>query len=105
MITAAAALPEFAGREGIDLQASALRTIRLAVIIRPADCNKLGMRFLIRHTRNGAQGERPCGCGKEEVLRHAKHQIRYLTASKIVPSASIVNAKSIVYDAFGDGFW
>jgi hypothetical protein len=28
------------------------------------------VRFLIGHTRHGAQGERPGGCGKEEVLWH-----------------------------------
>jgi hypothetical protein len=31
----------------------------LPVIIGPSDRNELGVRFLIRHARNGAQTERP----------------------------------------------
>ena len=36
------------------------------------------MRFLIRHARNGAQRERPCGGGKEEVLRHVSMNFYHL---------------------------
>ena len=70
LIAASAAFPQLTGREGIDLGAAALRAVRLALGIGPTDRNELRMRFLIRHARNGAQRERPCGCGKEEVLRH-----------------------------------
>ena len=70
LVSAGGAFPELAGRQGINLEASAFRTIRLSIVIGPTDRNELGMRFLIRHARNGAQRERPGGCGKEEVLRH-----------------------------------
>jgi hypothetical protein len=42
----------------------------LSAVTRPTNFAELRMRFLIRHARNGAQTERPGGCGKEEVLRH-----------------------------------
>ena len=71
LIPAARAFPQLAGRDRIDLEAAAFRAIRLPAIIGPADRDELGVRLLIRHARNGAQRERPCGCGEEEVLRHA----------------------------------
>ena len=54
LITASAAFPQLTGRVGINLGAAALRAVRLALGIGPADRNELGMRFLIRHARNGA---------------------------------------------------
>ena len=100
LIPAPGAFPELASREGVNLEATTLRAVWLAVVIGPTDRGEPGMRFLVRHARNGAQRERPCGCGKKEVLRHTTHRIRYLTASNLVPCEGIVNAKSIVYDAF-----
>src|ERR1700730_17220335 len=75
LIPATRAFPELARRKGVNLEASAFRAIGLPIVIGPADRNKLGMCFLIRHARNGAQGERPCGCGEEEVLRHSQYRL------------------------------
>jgi hypothetical protein len=68
----------------------------LPIIIGPSDRNELGMRFLIRQARNGAQRERPCGCGEEEVLRH--RQIRCVTSPNLVMALRLVNANIIGYD-------
>jgi hypothetical protein len=49
LIPAGGAFPHLTGREGIDLEASALRAIRFALIIAPAELGELAVRFLIRH--------------------------------------------------------
>lgn len=69
-MAAAFALPQRAALIGQNLSAAALGAIGLPVVVRPANGLEGFPRFLIRHTRNGAQRERPGGCGKEEVLRH-----------------------------------
>jgi hypothetical protein len=61
------------------------------------------MRFLIRHARDGAQGERPGGCGKEEVLRHRR--IRWFLPSNIGISPYLVNAKIAIYDGANHRTW
>lgn len=71
LIPTSRAFPELASSVGVNLHAAAFGAARFAAIIGPADRGELGVRFLIRHTRNGAQTERPCGCGEKEVLRHA----------------------------------
>jgi len=48
-------------------RASAFRAERITVVTRSPDLPEDGLGFLIRHARNGAQRERPCGCGEEEV--------------------------------------
>ena len=55
LIAAPGAFPQLAGRERVNLEATAFGTIRFAVVIGPADRGELGMRFLIRHARDGAQ--------------------------------------------------
>ena len=70
LIFASRAFPERARREGIDLDASAARAIRLAVVVGPADRDEPRVSFLIRHARHGAEAQRPCGGSEEEVLRH-----------------------------------
>jgi hypothetical protein len=54
----------------VDLEASATRAVGSAPIVGPTDAAERGVRFLIRHARHGAQGERLGGCGKEEMLSH-----------------------------------
>jgi len=68
---AARAFPDRPRLESIDLEAAALWTVGLAPIVSPTDALEGGPRFVIRHARNGAQRERPCGCGEKEVLGHA----------------------------------
>jgi len=68
LIPASRAFPQVPGREGVNLEAATLRTVRFPVIVAPPDLDELGMRFLVRHARNSAQGERPCGCGEKEML-------------------------------------
>ena len=77
--TASAAFPQLEGRESVDLGAAAFRTIGLPLVIGPPDLDELGMRFLIRHARNSAHRERPCGCGEEEMLRHRQNPARNIT--------------------------
>lgn len=67
---ASLALPERPAGIAVNRGATALGAVGLAVVIRPANGLEGFADFLIRHTRNGAQRERPGGCGKEEVLRH-----------------------------------
>lgn len=68
---AASAFPDRPRRDFVRLEATALWTIRLAGIVSPADALEGGPRLVIRHARNGAQRERPCGCGEKEMLGHA----------------------------------
>ena len=57
-----AATRELAGRLSVNLVQP-----HLAAVIGPTDRHELGMRFLIRHTRDGAQQQRAWGRGKKEV--------------------------------------
>jgi hypothetical protein len=34
------------------------------------------VRFLVRQPENLSEGQAPCGCGEEEVLRHLVNEIR-----------------------------
>lgn len=70
LMVAPAALPDRPGCERIDLHATAFRAVRFSGIVGPTNAPERVPRFLIRHARNGAQRERPCGCGKEEMLGH-----------------------------------
>ncbi len=70
LMVARAAFPDWPCRERIDFEATAFRAVRLSVVIGPADALEHLPRFIIRHARDDAQGERPCGCGKEEMLGH-----------------------------------
>jgi hypothetical protein len=96
LVTAGAAFPQLTGRVCVDLGAAALRTIGFAPVIGPPNLDEFGMRFLIRHARNGAQGERPCGCGEEEVLRH--HQYRWVIPSNMEVDCCLVNSNITEYD-------
>jgi hypothetical protein len=98
LISAGAAFPQLAGREGINLETPAFWAIRFTMIVAPSDRDELGVRFLIRHARNGAQRERPCCCGEEEVLRH--HQIRCVKSSNLLIAVFHVDADIIGYDDF-----
>jgi hypothetical protein len=50
LIAATAAFPEFAGRGGVNLEASAFWAIRLAFITGPLYRYELGMRLLVPHS-------------------------------------------------------
>jgi len=67
---APAAFPRGPRPERVDIEATALWTIGLACIVSPADALEGGPRLVIRHARNGAQRERPCGCGEEKMRGH-----------------------------------
>ena len=56
------------GLIGIEREATALRAMRLALGIGPADAFEGVTGFLIRHTGHGRQRERPGRRGKEEML-------------------------------------
>ena len=59
--TAAFAAPQRPASIGVHVQATAFGANRLASRLRPANALEGVPRFLIRHPRNGAQGERPGG--------------------------------------------
>ena len=82
-MTAAFAFPDRPRRQLADIEAAAARAIGLAVVVRPSDALKRGRRLIVRHAGHGAQGERPGGCGKEEVLRH-DHLVSEMTISQTI---------------------
>ena len=53
LIPAWAAFPELARRDRRNPRVTAFRAVRLAAVVRPPDFAELGVRFLVRHTRNG----------------------------------------------------
>ena len=67
---AARAFPNRPRRNLVRLEATALWAIGLAAIVSPSNALKGGPRLIVRHARNGAQRERPCGCGEKEMLGH-----------------------------------
>ena len=67
---AAFAFPKMPGLVRVERETPAFLTCRLAVGIGPTDAPESVPRFLIRHSRDGRQRERPSGRGKEEVLSH-----------------------------------
>jgi len=70
LMAAAFAFPHGAGRQFANVEATAARAIGRAAVVGPADALKRGRRLIVRHTRHGAQRERPGGCGEKEVLGH-----------------------------------
>jgi hypothetical protein len=61
---------DWATAKAVHVTATTIGAIWLAAVVAPPDLDELRQRLLIRHARNGAQRERPGGCGEEEVLRH-----------------------------------
>jgi len=97
LVLAPRALPHRPRRKSGDCEASAARAIRLAVIVGPTDALEGGTGLFVRHAGNDAQGERPCCCRKEEMLRH---EITVFDADGIIFSVlhRLVNRNVIVYD-------
>ncbi len=59
LMFAAATFPDRSRGEGADLETSAARAVGLAVVVGPPDAPEGIAGLLIRHTRHGAQRERP----------------------------------------------
>src|SRR6202022_1629131 len=99
LLFASFALPSSARRDRINIDGSAARAARGAVILGKPDFDELRVGFLVGQPENLSEGQAPCGCGEEEVLGHrqstnldyleynaldALHQAISLTWSKIL---------------------
>ena len=83
LLLARLALPDAAGRIGVDRRATAVRAERRAAVVGEADRHERTVRLVIGHTEDGLEAQGAGAGGEEEMLSHCGRPQRYSLRSCI----------------------